>query len=477
MLRRSFRARLIAINVAILAIALFAISTALLFVSERQAMANIDRELSARILRPRPPMGQRGGPGFGQGQGQGRGPGQAPMDERRPGAGPMDRGLRFFTPLGQGEAPIAAVDGEAVRRAWQGVRDVRTVRRDGTELRVITIPVFNEERIEVVGQATRDLADVRLMATRQKEAMLLISPLGLIFAGLGGLFLANRALRPIDKMAEASQQIHAESLTARLPVSGDDEMSRLAQSFNQLLARLEKSFAAEKQAYHDLIVAYEAQRQFAADASHELRTPLSRIKLIASSTLAQAVPPDEQRQALVTIEKTADGMAALVSDLLDLARADADQLSVHPKQFSISELVSDVIELTAPEHGPKVAHEGVGPDLVTADPQVVRRILTNLVANAVRHTEPGGSVTVKTQGMDHRLMIEVSDTGEGIASDQLDRVFDRFYRVESDRSRKSGGTGLGLAMVKTLAEVHGGSVSLTSTLGQGTVVKVELLSS
>lgn len=483
---KSFRGRLIATNVVILAIALGAVASAVLIISERQAMASVDRELTNRVLRPRGPGGQGGpggpgglgGPRGGMGQGQGPGQqGQGPMNERRAPGAANDRGLRFYGPTGPGVAPPDALSAEGVRIARQGRSDFRTITLDGTQFRVASFPLYRDGRLDVVGQASRDLTDVKAMSRRQREAMLIIAPFALVFAGLGGLFLANRALRPIDKMALASQQIHAESLAARLPADGDDEMSRLAQAFNQLLARLEDSFAKQKSAYQDLNHAFEVQKQFAADASHELRTPLSRIKLISSSTLSQQVSPEDQREALVTIERAADDMAALVSDLLELARADADQLTIRRATFVIADLITEVVDQLKQPGGPKIAYEPSGINRATADPRIVKRIVQNLLQNAIRHTPADGLVTVRTEANPEELVLEVSDTGEGIPAEHLSRVTERFYRVETDRSRTSGGTGLGLAMVKSLAEAHGGSVHIESQVGSGTTVRVRLRSS
>jgi len=462
---RSFRGRLIATNIAMLAIALIGTAWSMMVLTERQAMANIDRELLTRIRRPRPIQARlgpgdapnvQGGPRMGGNRG---GPG-----------GPNDRGLRFYGLDRKGQAPIDAVYPPAVRAAWNGREDVRTVRIEGMWIRVVTLPIMVDGQVDLVGQSSRDIADVELIRSRQREAIIFIVPLALMAAGIGGFFLANRALRPIDRMADASRSISAENLQNRLPIEGDDEMARLARSFNSLLERLESSFQKEKAAYRKLETAYESQKQFAADASHELRTPLSRIKLIASASLSQDVSGDEKKDALVRIDRSADEMSNLINDLLALARADADQYAIVARPTEVADLAGEVIESLRTGDSPEIKLSAEPGIVAEVDPLAFRRILANLLANAIRHTPRAGKVTIELTACEDGLELKVSDTGEGIAAEHLPRVADRFYRVDSDRNRASGGTGLGLAMVKALVEAHRGELSIQSRQGIGTTV-------
>lgn len=482
---RTFRSRLILTNVVLILIGTGAVATAMVIIAERQIMQAIDQDLIGRIerSRPTPPMeGRRGRPGEGNPDDPG-GPSQAPRAPRE--EPPMDveaariadirsprfmnRDRRIFSPSGLQTVWFP----EAFEGAWQGRRDLRTITREGKRFRIATGPLGPPNRIDFVVQVARELDDVEAMVASQRMAVLWLLPVILFSSVAAGWLMADRALRPVNKIAEASERLGAENLGERLPVEGDDELARMSLSINRMLDRLAASFAAQQAAYQKLETAYESQRKFAADASHELRTPLSRIKLVASAALSQNYSETELKEALATIDNTSDDMHVLVQDLLDLARADADRLELARESIDLSVWIPKFLEEFY-ENGATIMTRVSQGTIAVADPRALARILRNLIVNARRHTPANGTITLSAEPIDQGTVITVSDTGEGIPVEHLAHLTERFYRAASDRSRSTGGTGLGLSICRALVEAHGGTLAIESELGRGTSVTISL---
>lgn len=492
---KTFRTRLILWNVILLTIGLLGFGLLLVTSSERQVMSAIDREIVDRASRAGPPRGGQGGqggpgggpqgqglnglggqPGFQDGDGGDGGPGGS-GGRGGPGAGgappnPNDVRLPRWQDrdgnVGSPAGPVQFFTNAGVDRAWAGQVDIRSIDWNGRRIRIATAPMGRERPPFRIGQAATEMDEVEAVFQRQRSTLLLLIPVAMIVAALGGLFMANRALRPVEAMASAAEKIGAEDLGKRLPAEGDDEMGQLARTFNGLIARLQESFGQQKSAYQKLETAFEAQRQFTADASHELRTPLSRMKLVSSAALSQNASADEKKEALQIVDRTADEMSRLVQDLLDLARADAAALNFHLEKTDLhlaAEAAAEEFRLTG---AARIVVEGDGQAM--ADGRALHRILRNLLANAVRHTPEFGLITIRAEGSN----LTVTDTGEGISPEHLPHLAKRFYRGDADRSRASGGTGLGLAITKTLAEAMGGTLAIESSLGQGTRVTLRL---
>ena len=332
----------------------------------------------------------------------------------------------------------------------------------GGRWRVITLPLSEPGRPAGIIQVARPEDGVDNALRALNEVLLTLSPLALIMAALGGMFLTRKALRPVENMARESERIEASTLSQRLPVATKDELGRLATSFNKMLARLEKSF--------------ESQRRFTADAAHELRTPLTSIKANTSLAISGDPTLEECLQALHKSDRAADTMSHLVDDLLLLSRSDAGQLELRPQRVDLGALIDDVcttFEAQAKSAGVELAAHA---DLVvtTVDPLAMERVLVNLVSNALRHTPEGGRVDLDARVSDGHVVLTVSDTGEGISPEHLPHLFDRFYRVDDARTRSAGGVGLGLAICRTLVERMGGTILVNSTVGSGTIVTVNV---
>ncbi|MYR95720.1 MULTISPECIES: sensor histidine kinase [unclassified Streptomyces] len=288
---------------------------------------------------------------------------------------------------------------------------------------------------------------------------------------VGASVLAGaRLVRPLHALTGAAQRMRDGEEHASVPVSGDDEIGRLAAAFNDMSAhraRLE-----------------EQRKAMVSDVAHELRTPLSNIRGWLEAAQDGLADPDPA--FVSSLLEEAVQLQHIIDDLQDLAAADAGVLRLHPEPIRIGELLSQV----AAAHQARAETAGVtltvvaGADPVLhADPVRLRQAVGNLVSNAVRHTPAGGRVTLSAYGGggepdagsgSGEVVIEVADTGTGIPAGDLPYVFDRFWRAEKSRSRRTGGSGLGLAIVRKLAEAHGGTASATSTEGEGSVFTLRL---
>ena len=327
-------------------------------------------------------------------------------------------------------------------------------------IRVYTLPVLEAGRAVAWVQAAQSLAPVEDALDRLLAALVAGSGALSLLAGVAGYFLAARALSAIDAITAAARRISAEDLSARLrlPDQGD-EVSRLANTFDEMLARIENGFAR--------------QRQFTADASHELRTPLAAMRAILDYTRSGERPPAEYRQALDDLSGEVDYLQRLAESLLTMARAEGEQ-RIQKVELDLAQLLGDVVESlrwTAEAKGLRLAAELPPPLSIQGDADALIRLAVNLVDNAVRYTERG-EVRLSARAQGDWALIEVSDTGAGIPPEHLPHLFERFYRAEAARS--PGGAGLGLAIADQIARAHGGRIEVDSALGVGTTFLVYL---
>ncbi len=296
---------------------------------------------------------------------------------------------------------------------------------------------------------------------------------------VGGYWVAGRVMRPIQTITHAARQISETDLRRRLNLKTRDELGELADTFDQMLGRLEAAF--------------DRQRQFTADASHELRTPLTIIGLETERALEHHRKPDEYQQALKVILNENEYMARLVSDLLTLARMDAGQAILKPEPLDLGDLALEVVERLAP----LAAHNGVQlaagdmPEVhVNGDRQYLVLMMTNLVQNAIKYVKAENKTVQVETGQDRggsqpTAWVRVTDNGPGIPPEHLSHLFDRFYRVDKARTRldidpagldlnNAASTGLGLAIVQWIARAHGGQTSVRSEVGKGSTFEVRL---
>ncbi|HEX9697401.1 MAG TPA: HAMP domain-containing sensor histidine kinase [Actinomycetota bacterium] len=304
---------------------------------------------------------------------------------------------------------------------------------------------------------------------------LLLTWAGVLGLGLAALLswqAAKTALRPVEDVADAATAIgETRDLSRRVDPGGEDELGKLTQAFNGMLDRLET-------AQRELERTLDGQRRFLADASHEMRTPLTtmrgNLEVIKASTNISA---DELTAALTDSIDEAERMSALIADLLALARADA-RAQPREERVRLAEVVREAVagaqtaDTASGGDGPHVTIE-IGEDIVVrGSSEGLRRVVTNLVENAMKYTPGDGRVEVTVRREDQWAVLRVTDTGIGMSQDEVAHAFDRFWR--SDRSRAERGSGLGLAIVKSVVEEHGGAIVAESAPGRGTVMWVRL---
>jgi len=302
-------------------------------------------------------------------------------------------------------------------------------------------------------------------AFRQIEwSIAVILIVAVVAVALISFVLASQITTPINELAAAMGEIGSEGLHRRLRWKGRrDEVGHLAESFDDLLARLEEAFARE--------------RQFISDASHELKTPLTSINANAQM-LVRWGDRDEQvrKESLQTIVSESATLADMVNGMLTLAKADSGD-AIPKEPTSLAAVAREAVSATAQRAGDKgldlrLEADGESP-IVDADSALVRQMITNLIDNAIKFTEHGG-VTVRVVGTDGEAIVEVQDTGPGIDPQELPHIFDRFYRTDKSRTRDVPGTGLGLAIVRSIARVHAGRVEAQRPEGGGTLMRVRL---
>ena len=352
---------------------------------------------------------------------------------------------------------IAVFEGARVlasKSAVTGSGPLRSASRD--------VPAGGHTYRIVVSSSLRPVAETSEAAL---HVILIGLPLVLALAGIGGYLLASRTLRPLRDMAGQVRRITDSSLNTRIEIGrAAEEMEALVAGFNELLSRLDQSF--------------EGMRRFVADASHELRTPISVIRGEADVALSADRAPAEYRASLAVILDESRRLTRLVDDLLNLARADAGRVRLQVHDFYLNELLADCCRGAQGQAGARrlTLECRPGEDLqYTGDEQLLRRLVMNLLDNAIRYTPAGGKVVVAMEPEgSSAVRLKVADTGVGIAEDDARRVFERFYRAGEARSREDGGFGLGLAIVKWIAETHGGSVECDSRPGSGSVFTVTL---
>jgi heavy metal sensor kinase len=305
------------------------------------------------------------------------------------------------------------------------------------------------------------------MASIRNLALILVAgiPVALLLALLGGFFLAGRALSPVKDITRKAQDITAENLSERLPVKNPhDEIGHLAGVFNETLGRLESSF--------------QQLRRFTADASHELRTPLTSIRSVGEVALKKSGDSDAFREAIGSMLEDTERLTRLVDNLLVLARGDAGKAKLNLASVDLGSLVLEVVEelrVLAEEKNQILAASVEKNVEAKVDKETIRLALSNILHNAILHTQADGKVKIRMARSDGEgTIIDITDNGPGIPESERIRVFERFYRIDKARSRAAGGAGLGLAIARWAVDVNGGSISFREKDGPGTLCRIIL---
>ena len=353
--------------------------------------------------------------------------------------------------------------GMVVRAAQRGVTSYRTLGTFAAPVRYITVPVLANGKLMAIVQVGQQLDDASEVLRELLMIFGICIPLALLVVGGGGWFLAGRALSPMDAIARNAEKIDDQHLDTRLEVQNpDDEIGRLTNAFNRTLDRLEQSFTRTK--------------RFSVDVSHELRTPLTILKGETEVGMKWAKEPDEFREILTNNLEEINRMTGIIEFLLEISRIEEGRHSLRFEEVSILEVLTELTDSLLPQAAARdlqlSLESGVDDVAISGDRQRLRQLFYQLVHNALQFTPAGGAITLSLRSEGEQAVVTVADTGAGIPKEDLPCIFDRFYRVDKSRNRAHGGSGLGLALVKTLVTAHGGSISVTSTLGLGSVFDV-----
>ena len=346
---------------------------------------------------------------------------------------------------------------------------LRTLRSGDQGVSAYAVPLRTASRTFVI-ETTQPLRAHTAALAEARIALLIGIPLGLLLATVGGYLLGRKSLQPVVAMGDAAARIGATTLRERLPVVNTrDELGRLAGVFNDLLGRLDRSF--------------EQQRRFMADASHELRTPVAIIKGEAELALSREERSlAELREALETVHRESRRLTRIVDDLFLLARANAGDQPIIAAPLYLEEVVAESVHASrtlAAAAGVTVRYLPEGELPFQGDAGLLRRMLDNLIGNAIKFSPRGATVDVSAARADGVYSIEVRDTGPGIPADAQPRIFERFYRArpgQGDESTRdwSAGAGLGLPIARWIAEAHGGQLDLTRSDATGTTFTARL---
>ncbi len=326
-----------------------------------------------------------------------------------------------------------------------------------------TYELFSAPLTSVGGRTVQVALDVSRDAQVlhvQAALLALVVVLGTLVSGGAGYLVARRGLRPLDGITATARTVSATQLDRRLGVAAwPAELADLARVFDGMLDRLQEAF--------------QRLSGFSADIAHELRTPLTNLRGAAEVALRRARSPEEYREVLESALEEYERLTDMIDRLLFLARADTGAAALERQHLDLRAEIEATCEYFMPlaeEAGVALVRSGSAS--VDADPVLVRRALANLVANALAHTPDGGRITVTAESADSGAMVRVADTGTGIAPEHLPHVFTRFYRVRDVAASSRPGAGLGLAMVRSIAELHGGSAAIASRPGEGTTVSL-----
>ncbi len=334
---------------------------------------------------------------------------------------------------------------------------------EGLEVRFYASPftVPPDARVAIV--VGKPPVEIESVLGTVKSIFSLSAFFAVVLAALGGSVLTNRAFYPVMRMTGAAEDIGEANLAGRIEVHSEDELGRLASTLNRMMGRIE--------------LAFNRQRQFAADASHELRTPLSVIQAESTLALGKERSADEYRKSLEVVSQEVDYMTTMLGNLLLMARSEAGKEPFHFEKVNLKELLMELspsVELRARDKGLEFDLSSLTDLTVDGDRVKLRQLFTNILDNAVRYTPAGGTVSVTFGSQEEFAVVNITDTGIGIAEEQLPFIFERFYRVDKARSRAEGGAGLGLGIAKHIAESHGGRIEVMSRVGKGSTFSIFL---
>jgi heavy metal sensor kinase len=364
-------------------------------------------------------------------------------------------------------------DSQLVEQALAGNSSFATIETvEGQRMRLYAVP-FSPDRSDIVPRGPsiqpavlvigRSTTEIEEALERLMHTLIIAVPLTMALAGGSGVFLAKRALKPVEHITQTAGEIEESDLSRRIKVHTEDELGRLASTLNQMIDRLEQAFSR--------------QRQFTADASHELRTPLAVIQAESTLALQKERTASDYQASLEAISQEVTHMSAIIDKLLILARADAGKERLAFERVNLGELLHDLasdVKTLCQEKGIQFQLGQMENLIIKGDKASLNGMLLNLLDNAIRYTPNGGTVSVSLAREGQIATVAIKDTGIGIPPEHIPHIFERFYRADKARSRTEGGSGLGLAICQHIAEVHRGKIEVESQVGEGSTFSVSL---
>jgi len=370
----------------------------------------------------------------------------------------------------------------ALKSASKGLITFETTRSIGnTPLRIITFPVVENNHVTNIVQIASSLEEVEDALSTLFIILITTVPLALMVASVGGQFLAHKALKPVDEITQTARMITSQNLNQTItPPKVKDEISRLIETFNGMILRLDQSFRQIK--------------QFSSDASHELKTPLTILKGEVEVMLRKDRTQQEYQQTLKSNLEEINRMSQIVEDLLLLSKADTGQVKLNKEDINLAEILAEVVaqmdRLAKSKRLDLSVSDNRQDVYIFGDTLRIRELFINLIENGIKYTEEGGSIRISLQKECSPLAsnasellekdgerfakIVVSDTGIGISGEDQEKIFSRFFRVDKARSREQGGSGLGLSICKWIVEAHQGEIKVQSEFGKGSSFIVTL---
>jgi two-component system OmpR family sensor kinase len=329
-------------------------------------------------------------------------------------------------------------------------------------LRIILYPVQQEGNKEYLIQVGTSLK--KMFSTLKDFLTILIfsGPILLLVSVLGGFFILTRVLQPMKSVVQTAKKITTEDLSLRIEVNNQkNEIGQLITTFNEMISRLERSVLQIK--------------QFSSDASHDLKTPLTVIRGEIDIALRKNRPPAEYIKTLRSVGEEAKKLERVIDNLLFLSRIDSRDYQRSFEKVHLDEILLEVFEKTtsiANEKELAYVLEKMERIPMQGDPILLSRLLMNLVDNAIKYTPRGGRINISLKKSKEKAELTIRDTGMGIPQKALSLIFNRFYRVDQSRSQSNEGAGLGLSIVKKIADIHQAKIDIHSQLSKGTTVLV-----
>lgn len=370
---------------------------------------------------------------------------------------------------------------DQVERALKGevVYNQGVIRYVDEPVLSVALPIYVENRVDGAVFVCNPLSDIITSIIQTLKIVIYAGVITIFIAAFVSYFISRSIVKPIKEITGISLEMSKGNFSQRAKVYSSDEIGKLAETFNYMMVKLDKSLRDLEDEKNKMVKMERMQREFVANASHELRTPLTSVRGYLEAILDGVVNGKEQeRKYLRIILKETLRLHRLVNSLLDLSRIESGQIKVNKKDLNISEIIDRTVTKLEPlaEDRELQLEADVPADLpnVLGDEDLVEQVLINYITNAIRFTPIGGKITVKAESNRNEVYVHVIDTGIGIPPEELPKVWKRFYKINEARPLSKEGAGLGLALVKEIMELLGGRVWVESTPGKGSTFSFSL---